>query len=69
MLALPHNPVLCPWRLLLALGMVVIVIVIPIVVVATMVVVTIFFLVATSHFKDTGWVNLFEVGKMKENGP
>ena len=60
---------LCPWRLLLALGMVVVVVVMPIVVVAAVVVVAIFFLVATGHFKDTGWVNLFEAGKMKENGP
>lgn len=53
----------------MALGMVVVVVVMPIVVVAAVVVVAIFFLVATGHFKDTGWVNLFEAGKMKENGP
>ena len=40
-----------------------IVVVIPIVVVSTMVVAFVFLLVATCHFKDTGWVSLFEAGK------
>ena len=38
------------------------------VVVAAVVVVAIFFLVATCRFKDTGWVSLFEAGKMREMG-
>ena len=46
-----------------------VVIVVPVVVVSAMVVVTIFFLGDTCRFKDTGWVSLFEAGKMRENGP
>jgi len=40
-----------------------------VVVVPVVVVVTVFFLVATCRFKGTGWVSLFEAGKMRENGP
>ena len=35
-------------------------------VVSAMVVVAVFFLVATCRFEDTGWVSLFEAGKMRE---
>ena len=45
-----------------------VVVVVPIVVVSTVVAVAVFFLVATCRFKDAGWVNLFEAGKMRENG-
>jgi len=46
-----------------------IVVVVPVVLVSTVVVAAVFFLVATCHFKDTGWVSLFEAGKTRENGP
>jgi len=46
-----------------------IVVVVRVVVVAAVVVVTVFFLVATCCFKDTSWISLFEVGKMREKGP
>jgi len=45
------------------------VVVVPVVVVSTVVVAAVFFLVATCRFKNTGWVSLFEAGKMRENGP
>jgi len=46
-----------------------VVVVVRVVVVAAVVVVAVFFLVATCRFKDTGWISLFEAGKMRENGP
>ena len=46
-----------------------VVVVVRVVVVAAVVAVAIFFLVASCRFKDTSWISLFEVQKMRGNGP
>ena len=54
--------------LVVVAAVVVAAVVVAAVVVAAVVVVAVFFLVATCRFKDTGWVSLFEAGKMREMG-